>query len=105
MSAGIVQSNGTEIEPGDWVHIKFKSGEYVGRFSGVYENPHHGLMYRLVFARLIEDPTTHTELFCSLEHQNGCAEAIDEALLIEKPTVRKGKLSYRAKIPEGASLH
>lgn len=105
MSHGIVQSNGTEIAPGDWLHIKFKSGEYVGRFGGVYRNPHHGLMYRLVFARRLDAPEKHDQLFCSLEHPNGCAEALDQAIAIDKPTYRKGKLTFRAKVPEGTVFH
>lgn len=105
MSNGIIQTSGTELEPGDWLHIKFKDSEYVGRFSGVYENPRYGLMFRLTFARRVDEPERHDTVCCFLRPENGCAEALNQAVVIEKPKLRGGKLSISPKIPEGAVFH
>lgn len=102
----IVQSSGAEIQPGDWIHITFKDGDqYVGRFSGVYEHPSWGLMFRLAFARPPDGSKPSDMVCCFLKEGNGCAEALDNAIPIEKPTKRKGALVIKPRRPDGASLH
>lgn len=105
MSDGIVQTDGTEVEPGDWIHVKFKRGEYVGRFSGLYENPTHGLMYRLSFARRVDDPAKYDTVYCVIRPDNGGAEVLDKAVVIEKPKIRGGKITITPLLPSGAVLH
>ncbi|WP_271024944.1 hypothetical protein [Rhizobium sp. RCAM05973] len=103
---GVIQTNGTSVLPGEWLHIKFADvGEYVGRFSGLYENPTLGLMYYLSYARPIDCSESPTTLFCSIREANSCGEALDNAVPIQKPQKRKGKLVISPKIPDGAVFH
>ena len=105
MKNGIVQADGSQLAPGDWVHIKFKSGEYVGRFSGLYENPRHGLMYYLSFARRLDDPVKHDTIYCAIRPENGGAEALKNAVVVEKPKVRSGKITIKPLLPDGTVIH
>lgn len=103
---GVVQSSGISIDPRDWLRITFKDGrEFVGRFSGLYENPSLGLMYCLSFARPVDGSESPTTFYCILHEGNGSAEALDNAIPIEKPVKRKGKLVISPKLPGGAILH
>ena len=102
----VVQSDGTVVEPRDWLQITFADGQkYVGRFSGVYDNPSHGLMYYLSYARPIDGSKPIDTVFCFLVDGNGSEEALDSAVLIEKPTKRKGKIQIIPRRPEDAVLH
>lgn len=103
---GVVQSSGISIEPRDWLRITFKDGrEFVGRFSGLYENPYLGLMYFLSFARPVDGSKPPDTIWCVMREGNGCEEALDNATPIEKPVKRKGKLVISPKLPGGAILH
>ena len=62
-------------------------------------------MFRLTFARRIDDPAKHDTVCCFLKPENGCGEALDKAVVIDKPKLRGTKLSYRPKIPEGTVFH
>lgn len=93
---GIIQPDGTAVHPKDWLLIKFKDGkEVVGRFSGVYQNPSFGLMYRLSYARPADGSGKSDTFFCPLREGNGCAEALASALIVEPPVKRNGKLIVR----------
>ncbi|MFB9952060.1 hypothetical protein ACFFP0_24695 [Rhizobium puerariae] len=97
----IVQSSGTEIHPGQWIVITFRDGaEYVGRFSGVWNNPSYGLMFSLAFARPADGSKKPDTVFCRLEPDNGIAAALDAAKIIDKPAKRKPRGA-----PPGIVLH
>lgn len=102
---GIVLPNGTELHPGDWLHITFNDGGYVGRFSGVYENSRYGLMYRLSYAKPADGSRPCDTVYCIMKDGNGMKEALGTAVPIEKPVTRKGALVNKPIRPGGASLH
>lgn len=98
---GIIQSSGTEVHPGQWLEITFRDGkQYVGRFSGVWNNPSYGLMFSLAFARPTDGSKKPDTVFCMLKPDNGIAEALDAARIIDKPTKRKPQGA-----PPGTVIH
>jgi hypothetical protein len=103
---GVVQSNGTVVESKEWLCITFADGRrYVGRFSGVYENPSLGRMYYLSFARPVDCSEPSDTIFCPLRDGNGSEAALDAAIPIEKPIRRKGALVIMPKVPIGSVIH
>lgn len=87
---GVVQSSGTEVNPGQWIQIVFNDGrEFVGRFSGVWNNPRYGLMFSLSYARLTDGSSKPETIFCMLEPDGDIEAAIDSAKIVEKPSKRK----------------
>lgn len=106
MAVGVFQTNGSAINVRDWIRITFNDGgDYVGRFSGLYNNPTHGRMFYLSFARPVDGSKPPEAIYCAIREGNGCEEALDAAVVIEKPKIKDGKPVIKTLVPSQSTVH
>ena len=104
--ASIQQKDGNILDPGTWVHLTANDGtEYVGRFSGVYENPRLGWMYYLSFARPTDGSKPAATFFWRMTDDNGAFASLENAVQIEKPKTKGGKPTITPLVPSLSTVH
>lgn len=55
---------GDWLQPGDWIEMTLTDGRRaIGRFSGIWVNPHFGLVAQTVYTRMPDHPTEPVDTF------------------------------------------